>query len=67
MMEKQVAKNNNSLKQHVFNMLSAGSELKEVKRFHTSKLLKARPAVLMIHEQAIAGQNTEYLNKPAYS
>lgn len=26
--------NNNSLKQHVFNMLSAGSELKEVKRFH---------------------------------
>ncbi|WHF91167.1 hypothetical protein [Escherichia coli] len=46
MMEKQVAKNNNSLKQHVFNMLSAGSELKEVKRFLTSKRLKARPALM---------------------
>ncbi|MEZ4054478.1 hypothetical protein QVM81_23265 [Enterobacter rongchengensis] len=46
MMEKQVAKNNNSLKQHVFNMLSAGSELKEVKRFLTSKRVKARLAGL---------------------
>lgn len=45
MMEKQVAKNNNSLKQHVFNMLSAGSELKEVKRFLTSKRVKARGSV----------------------
>lgn len=67
MMEKQVAKNNNSLKQHVFNMLSAGSELKEVKRFLTSKRVKARTAVSMIHEQAIAVQNTEYQNYPAYS
>ena len=66
-MEKQVAKNNNSLKQHVFNMLSAGSELKEVKRFLTSKRVKARLAVSMIHEQAISVQNTEYQNYPAYS
>ena len=66
-MEKQVAKNNNSLKQHVFNMLSAGSELKEVKRFLTSKRVKARLAVSMIPEQAIAVQNTEYQNYPAYS
>ncbi|HDT2314752.1 TPA: hypothetical protein QHK82_004747, partial [Citrobacter koseri] len=52
---------------HVFNMLSAGSELKEVKRFLTSKRVKARLAVSMIHEQAIAVQNTEYQNYPAYS
>ncbi|HAV9731257.1 TPA: hypothetical protein JLG91_002218 [Escherichia coli] len=62
-----MSKNNNSLKQHVFNMLSAGSDLKEVKRFLTSKRVKARLAVSMIHEQAIAVQNTEYLNNPAYS
>jgi transposase len=66
-MEKQMSKNNNSLKQHVFNMLSAGSDLKEVKRFLTSKRVKARLAVSMIHEQAIAVQNTEYQNYPAYS
>lgn len=40
---------------------------KEVKRFLTSKRVKARLAVSMIHEQAIAVQNTEYLNNPAYS
>ena len=66
-MEKQMSKNNNSLKQHAFNMLSAGSDLKDVKRFLTSKRVKARLAVSMIHEQAIAVQNTEYQNYPAYS